>query len=112
MLNKIINNAFSTKMLQEDILGDCINVEFQIISEDEFRQAIKESSKIIIGHEDTAKFFGVEMNRETIQLHEGDVLFVCEANAKHGGRLPSGTEFLEQMGTDFFFRFFRICVKS
>ena len=52
--------------------------------------------------------FGVPLNRQTVHLQTGDVLFVCEANSKTGGRLPSGTEFLEQMGDGFYFRFLKI----
>jgi len=99
----IVNNAFSTKMLNNDA-----NISFNIIHEEEFRQAIMVADEIVIGHQDTADYFGVELNRQTIQLNKGDVLFVCEANSSTGGRLPSGTEFLEQMGEGFYFRFLRV----
>lgn len=103
MTRTIVNNAFSTKMLQNGA-----NVQISIIDEVDFKNAIKTADKIVIGHEDTADYFGVPMNRQTIHLNKGDVLFVCEANAQGGGRLPSGTEFLEQMGKDFYFRFLKI----
>lgn len=99
-----VNNAFSTKMLQN---GDA-NVSISFISEKEFRDAIKVADEVVIGHQDTADYFNVPFNRKTITLSDGDVLFVAEANSKDGGRLPSGTEFLEQMGDGFFFRFMRI----
>lgn len=99
----VVNNAFSTKMLQKDA-----NVQISIVNEEDFKSAIPIADQIVIGHEDTADYFGVPMNRQTIHLNKGDVLFVCEANAQGGGRLPSGTEFLEQMGKDFYFRFLKI----
>lgn len=99
----IVNNAFSTKMLKEDATA-----HISIINEEDFRLALKNADEIVIGHEDTADYFGVALNRQTIHLNKGDVLFVCEANAQGGGRLPSGTEFLKQMGKDFYFRFLKI----
>lgn len=99
----VVNNAFSTKMLTNDATA-----HISIITEEDFRLALKNADQIVIGHEDTADYFGVPMNRQTIHLNKGDVLFVCEANAQGGGRLPSGTEFLEQMGKDFYFRFLKI----
>lgn len=99
----IVNNAFSTKMLTNDA-----NVKISIISEDEFKSAISIADEIVIGHQDTADYFNVPLNRQTIHLNDGDTLFVCEANSKTGGRLPSGTEFLEQMGDGFYFRFLKV----
>lgn len=99
----VVNNAFSTKMLKNNATA-----HINIISEEDFKNAIKTADKIVIGHEDTADYFGVPMNRQTVHLQTGDVLFVCEANSKTGGRLPSGTEFLEQMGDGFYFRFLKI----
>ena len=99
----IVNNAFSTKMLVNDATA-----HISIINEEDFKNAIKTADKVVIGHEDTADYFGVALNRQTIHLNKGDVLFVCEANSKTGGRLPSGTEFLSQMGDGFYFRFLKI----
>ena len=99
----IVNNAFSTKMLVNDATA-----HISIISEEDFKNAIKTADEIVIGHEDTADYFGVALNRKTVRLDNGDVLFVCEANWKTGGRLPSGTEFLSQMGDGFYFRFLKI----
>mgnify|MGYP004666299377 CR=1 FL=1 len=103
MAKVVINNAFSTKMLQDDATA-----HISIINEEEFKSAIQVADEIVIGHQDTADYFGVALNRQTIHLDKGDVLFVCEANSKTGGRLPSGTEFLEQMGDGFYFRFLKI----
>lgn len=102
-MKTIVNNAFSTKMLQNDATA-----HISIIDEAEFKKAIQIADEIVIGHEDTADYFGVPLNRQTVHLQSGDVLFVCEANSKTGGRLPSGTEFLSQMGDGFYFRFLKI----
>lgn len=99
----VVNNAFSTKMLKNNATA-----HINIISEEDFKNAIKTADKVVIGHQDTADYFGVPMNRQTVHLQTGDVLFVCEANSKTGGRLPSGTEFLSQMGDGFYFRFLKI----
>lgn len=103
MSKVIVNNAFSTKMIVDDATA-----HISIIDEVEFKSALKNADEIVIGHEDTADYFGVPLNRQTVHLQTGDVLFVCEANSKTGGRLPSGTEFLEQMGDGFYFRFLKI----
>ena len=102
-----VNNAFSTKMVDDDA-----NVDIKFISEDEFRSAIPLADEVVIGHEDTGNYFGVKLNRKTIKLNDDDVLYVCEANSKDGGRLPSGTEFLEQMGDGFYFRFIKITIRG
>lgn len=109
MMKELINNAFSTKMLQGEI-GETFNLSFTLITEEEFREAIQrtENENIIIGHEDTAEYFNVPLNRQTIVLQDENTLYVCEANAHHGGRLPSGTEFLKQMGENFHFRYWKI----
>ena len=103
MSKVIINNAFSTKMILDDATA-----HISIIDEEEFKSAIQIANEIVIGHQDTADYFDVPMNRQTVHLQTGDVLFVCEANSKTGGRLPSGTEFLSQMGDGFYFRFLKI----
>ena len=99
----VVNNAFSTKMLRDDATA-----HISIINEVDFKNAIKTADKVVIGHEDTADYFGVALNRQTIHLNKADVLFVCEAKSKTCGRLPSGTEFLSQMGDGFYFRFLKI----
>lgn len=103
----IINNAFSTKMLTE---GKTL-CEFNIIDETEFRQALSnKDAHIVIGHPDTAEYFGCKMNRKTVYLQKGDILYTCELNNETGERLPSGTEFISQLGNGFYFRFFKIRV--
>lgn len=102
-----VNNAFSTKMLEKDCTISC-----QFIDENKFREAILLADEIIIGHEDTAKYFNVNMNRKTIRFKKNDILFVCEANNESGERLPSGTQFLEEMGESFYFRFIKIIIKE
>lgn len=103
-----VNNAFSLKMLQN--FGTCC-VECSEVDEAEFRSALKTADEVVVGHSDTAKYFGVPCNRKTVHLEKGDVLFVCEANSADGGRLPSGTEFLSQMGDGVYFRFLKVVRK-
>ena len=108
MVKVYVNNAFSTKMLKD--FGSCM-VEFTEVDEAEFRSALKTADEVVVGHSDTAKYFGVSCNRKTVHLEKGDVLFVCEANSADGGRLPSGTEFLSQMGDGVYFRFLKVVRK-
>lgn len=108
MVKVYVNNAFSLKMLQN--FGSCM-VECTEVDEAEFRSALKSADEVVVGHPDTAKYFGVPCNRKTVHLEQGDVLFVCEANSADGGRLPSGTEFLSQMGDGVYFRFLKVVRK-
>ena len=101
-----VNNAFSTKMVDYDC-----NVKIEFVSEDYFRASIPLADEVVIGYKDTGDYFGVPVNRKTIHLDKGDVLLVCEANSKDGGRLPSGTEFLSQMGDGVYFRFIKVIVE-
>lgn len=104
---KIVNNAFSTKMLSEEC-----DIHFSIISEEEFMEALNDPvTKIVIGHEDTATYFDCEFHRETIHLKQGDTLFICELNNKAGERLPAGTQFIEQIGDGFYFRFCKMEIR-
>ena len=106
-MRKIINNAFSTKMIQRDGLS----VAHKIISEEEFlEQAHSDDSICVIGHPDTAELFGVKENRQTIVLEEGDVLFVAELNNSTGTRLPVGITQMEEIPDGFSFRFLKLVV--
>lgn len=77
-----IANAFSTRMM----CGDG-NVHVRTITEEEFKEVRDKGAYSIIGHQDTANVLGVEMNRESVSLGEGDVLYIAELE---GGRLPEG----------------------
>ena len=50
-----------------------------------------------VGHRDTARVLGVEMNRVDVTLKKGDVAFVAQLQ---GGRLPEGSITLPE-GFDF-----------
>lgn len=105
-----MNNAYSSKMLQEDNLA----IAQKEITEEEFHNNVhKPNVKSVIGHSDTAKLLGLEENRETITLSEGDVLFVAELNNTTGTRLPVGVTQLEELPEGFSFRYLKIvCFKK
>lgn len=42
----------------------------------------------VVGHQDLANILGVEYNRASLRLEEGDELYVAQVT---GGRLPEGT---------------------
>lgn len=103
---KYVNNAWSTKMLQRDLA-----VAQFTIDEAEFRQAIDDGAKVVIGHPDTAEMFGVKMNRQTLVLEPNDMIYVCELNAdKMAGRLPAGITQLAEIPEGFWFRFLKMIV--
>lgn len=102
---KYVNNAWSSKMLQDDLAMAQFN-----ITESEFKEAINDGATVVIGHEDTAALFGVVSNRQTLILHPGDVVYVCELNNETGGRLPIGITELNQIPDGFWFRFLKCVV--
>jgi len=55
-----------------------------------------------IGHADTARVLGVEMNRVNVTLKKGDVAFVAQLQ---GGRLPEGSTTLPE---GFSFKFIKV----
>ena len=106
---KIINNAFSSKMMRNKNLW----VNFEEISREEFmREAHTEDAVSVIGHPDTAMLFDLESNRQTIVLEKNDVLFVCELNNSTGTRLPEGITRIAEIPEGFEFRFLKITVKD
>ena len=55
-----------------------------------------------VGHADTARVLGVEMNRVNVTLKKGDVAFVAQLQ---GGRLPEGSTTLPK---GFGFKFIKV----
>ena len=100
-----VNNAWSSKMLQDYLAVAQIN-----INEKEFKKAIDNNATVVIGQEDTAALFGVKKNRQTLVLHPGDVVYVCELNNSTGDRLPIGITRLEEIPDGFWFRYLKCIV--
>ena len=101
-----VNNAFSTKMVQENLA-----FTIEIITEEEFMTEVhKDNVHSVVGHEDTAEMFDLTWNRETLVLHKGDVLFVCEMNNPTGTRLPVGITMVSELPDGFFFRFLKVTI--
>ena len=78
---KYVSNNFSPKMLKGK--GAHI-VSFKQISQETFDQKTKDAYSII-GHEDIAKLLNKPYNRESIQLEQGDELYIALCNKT---RLP------------------------
>lgn len=84
-------NAFSIQMLN-DI--NC-SVTFKEID------SLPEGLTSAIGHADTAKVLGVEMNRINVKLNKGDSIIIAQLM---DGRLPEGSTTLPE---GFAFKFIR-----
>lgn len=118
--NKYLCNAFSLQMLQGDA-----TVRFTEVSETEvFSTGHWEEypwndeggiptdsgtelfwvSDLVsaIGHADTARVLGVEMNRINVTLKKGDIAYVAQLQ---GGRLPEGSTTLPE---GFSFKFYKV----
>lgn len=66
---KYIGNAFSPNMVDEG------TIKIEKINKNEFIEASKDS-KSVIGHPEISKLFNLELNRESIYLNKGDILYV------------------------------------
>jgi hypothetical protein len=91
-----IGNAFSLQMLTEHLAT--VNVEMVLREDIPFNEC-----ESVIGHQDLADHLGVPMDRRTLKLSTGDVLYVAQFV---GGRLPEGTSMLDadQMGLIIFYK--------
>lgn len=97
MARILIGNAFSLQMVAE--------FPTSVKIEEVTREAIPETAHSIVGHQDTANVLGVVMNRESVVLEKGDVLFVAQIQ---GGRLPEGSTTLPE---GFSFKFLRVTLE-
>lgn len=101
-----VNNAWSSKMLQEDLA-----IIQKKISKDEFMmESHKPETISVIGHPDTAKLFNLKENRSTLILKPNDIVYICELNNTSGTRLPEGITRMEEIPEGFTFRFLKIKV--
>lgn len=90
-----IANAFSLQMLK------AFNADVSVRVVDGFpKDAVS-----IVGHADTAAVLGVAMNRASVKLDEGDILYVAQIV---GGRLPEGATTLPE---GFSMKFLQVNVK-
>lgn len=93
-------NAFSLNMVDES----SYNVVVDEIPEEDFEK-LKYKFKSVVGHEDTAKRFNVEFNRDSISIKKGDTILVAQLDVK---RLPEGTKQLPENPE---FKFLLITIK-
>lgn len=84
-------NAFSLQMLEGDA-----TVKFSEVPK------LPEGLVSAIGHADTARVLGVEMNRINVTLKRGDTAYVAQLQ---GGRLPEGSTTLPE---GFSFKFYKV----
>lgn len=97
--NVYISNAFSLQMLTGDAM-----ISVKEIPEEDFNN-VKNTTKSVVGHKDTATVLGVEFNRENISLQKGDVLYVAQIV---GGRLPEGAT---ELPNDFKFKYLKVAIQ-
>ncbi len=71
-----LGNAFSLQMIKTPA-----NIQVTEVNE------LPNNLISVVGHADTAKILGVEMNRVSITLNTGDIIYVAQLI---GGRLPEG----------------------
>ena len=79
-----LTNAFSLQMVADAM--PC-SVKMEEV------EALPEGLTSAIGHQDTANVLGVPMNRISIKLAKGDIVYIAQLV---GGRLPEGATTLPQ----------------
>lgn len=79
---KYVSNAFSLQMVH----NNKYYLKVESISKQSFDH-IKRECYSIVGHSEFAMLIGVDYNRETVQLHPGDELYVAQIVS---GRMPEG----------------------
>ena len=65
-----VGNGFAPSMIM-----DSARIKMKTISEEEFTKGI-ENAHSIVGHPEISKEYSIELNREEITLHKGDILYV------------------------------------
>jgi len=90
-----LGNAFSLQMLQETPA----TLKVQEVSKEE---VFGSNFVSVVGHQDTANILGVKMNRVSVTLKKGDILYVAQLT---GGRLPEGATTLPE---GFSFKFMKV----
>ena len=78
---RYISNAFSPKMITENCL-----MSVELLDANTFFNEIRDCYSIV-GHHKIASYLGVQYNRQSITLNEGDVLYVASEGIE---RLPEG----------------------
>lgn len=74
---KYIGNGFSMGMItNEDVL-----ISVKTITKNQFLRAANHS-KSIIGHPEIAELFGLPLNRESITLKKGDILYIVSPTTR------------------------------
>jgi hypothetical protein len=91
MKEMFLLNAFSLQMLEGDA-----TVRFTEVD------SLPAGLTSAVGHQDTANVLGVKMNRVSVTLKKGDVVFVAQLQ---GGRLPEGSTTLPD---GFTFKFIKV----
>lgn len=86
---KYIGNAFSVNMISEDML-----ISVKTITKKQFLRA-GTHAKSIIGHPEIAEQFNLPLNRESITLKKGDMLYIVTPakRQKVGEVVESGTKY-------------------
>lgn len=95
---KYIGNAFSLQMLD-------ICEETTVLVTPVEQKELPADLVSVVGHPDTAKVLGVDFNRISLKLKQGDILYVAQLQ---GGRLPEGCITLPE---GFTFKFYKVELK-
>lgn len=89
---KYIGNAFSPAMIKGDE-GDVL-IKITTISKKQYMNA-REHSKSIVGHPEIAEIFDLPLNRESVYLGKGDILYIVlpERRQKTGEKVTDGAKY-------------------
>ena len=109
---KYIGNAFSPAMIKKTE-GDVI-ISIKTISKQQFMKA-KNHAKSIIGHPELAEYFDLTLNRESISLKRGDMLYIALPSKRYKeGKIImyGGSEQFNVQNADFTFKLIQVLEKK
>ena len=89
---KYIGNAFSPAMIKGDI-GDVL-IKITNITKKQYLNA-RDHSKSIVGHPEIAELFDLPLNRESVYLGKGDILYIVlpERRQKENQSVENGAKY-------------------
>lgn len=108
---KYIGNAFSPAMIKK-AEGD-VFISIKTISKQQFMK-VRSHAKSIIGHPELAEYFNLTLNRESIYLKPGDMLYIAlpSKRYKEGEIVMYGdVEPFDVKNTDFTFKLIQVLEK-
>ena len=95
---KYVGNAFSPAMINDN--EGKITLTIDTITKNQFMKACTKA-KSIIGHPELSELFNVKLNRESVTLKKGDILYVVSPKRRYKeGEIVKYGDIYEKLSVD------------